>query len=270
MTILSMCNNSWWVNVNKFSVWRVFRVQVGHSWTHRGLLAALCQQQQKCGEVGSAVFHAPAVWHKPVPPLLCLPGCIMFLWQTEWLWLKGQRQRQTDWKDKANQRGIERDRERGGGGRERAGGVEWGSPASLSQGFPPSHLGCVNPRLAQAHSWILTSPLSRSPCPHSTSPPPPSSLPAQTMNKRACLHAAEKRAVPSRGETLPGDRCQQQQGAGFYVKAGNWSCIYLHCKPYADKGDFTASSFSLYSSTNYSSYYWDPQWTSHLSVVKQH
>lgn len=48
--------------------------------------------------------------------------------------------------------------------------------------------------------------------------PPPSFLPAQTMNKRACLHTAEKRAVPSKGETLPGDSCQQQWGAGFYVK----------------------------------------------------
>lgn len=40
-------------------------------------------------------------------------------------------------------------------------------------------------RLAQAHSWTLTSPLSLAPCPHSTS------LSAQTMNKRACLLSAE-------------------------------------------------------------------------------
>lgn len=55
----------------------------------------------------------------------------------------------------------EKESQRGRGrGRERAGGVERGSPASPCQGFPHSHLGCVNPRLAQAHSWILTSPRS--------------------------------------------------------------------------------------------------------------
>lgn len=59
--------------------------------------------------------------------------------------------------DKADERekggdGEKESRKGKRGGRERAGGVERGSPASLCQGFPHSHLGCVNPRLAQAHS----------------------------------------------------------------------------------------------------------------------
>lgn len=42
-----------------------------------------------------------------------------------------------------------------GGKLERGEGLEVsgrGSPASLCQGFPPSHQGCVDPRLAKAHS----------------------------------------------------------------------------------------------------------------------
>lgn len=57
--------------------------------------------------------------------------------------------------DKADgrEKGVDGEKEsRRGRRRERAGGVERGSPASLCQGFPHSHLGCVNPRLAQAHS----------------------------------------------------------------------------------------------------------------------
>lgn len=54
------------------------------------------------------------------------------------------------------------------------------------------------------------------------------------MNKRACLRvAAEKkrRAASRGGETLPGDSCQQQRGAGFSLsresgrKAGKWPSI---------------------------------------------
>lgn len=143
-----MCTNSWWVTVNKLVFWRRFKAEVGHGWTPKGLSAALWQhQQQKCGEVSFAVFHAPPVWHKPVFPLLCLPGSLMFLWQTASLQLEG-RLHETTWQTKRQRdRQIERETE----GEEKFGAVERGSLASLCQGFP-RHLGCVNLRLAQAHS----------------------------------------------------------------------------------------------------------------------
>ena len=192
-----------------------FRVQVGHGWTHGGLLAALPTAEM--WRSGFCCFPCStsltwACFPITVPPWLYN----VFLWQTGWLGLRSLRQRWTDWKDRREGKERGRDgerRERREG--KRAGGVERGSPASLCQGFPRSHLGRVNPRLAQAHSWTLTSPpslslslplslsLSLSLCLSlslSMSPqhlPPPStavSLPAQTMNKRACLRvAAEKK-----------------------------------------------------------------------------
>lgn len=118
--------------------------------------------------------------------------------ETKTGWLKGQDRR----------KGKER-------GRERAGGVERGSPASLCQGFPQSHLGCVNPRLAQAHSWILTSPLSVS---------PQHLLPLGPDNKRACLHAAEKRAEGRHFlETVANNsRELVSVSSEWGRKAGNW------------------------------------------------
>lgn len=220
MTILSLCNNSWWVTGNSCSnllsgVFSEFRPDTVE-WTG-GLLAALCQQQQKSGEVGSAVFHAPPVWHKPLSPLLCLPGCVMFF-MADRLAANLALETRMDKTDERENGEVGREREGGEGGE--GWRVDRGSPASLCQGFPHSHLGCVNPRLTQAHSWTLTSPLALAfPRPHSTFPSAYSSpLPSQTMNKRACLHAAEKRAARSRGETLPGDSCQQQRRAGFCVK----------------------------------------------------
>lgn len=126
----------------------------------------------------------------------------MFLWQTGWLWPDCMRQRRADWKD-------ETDTRVGDTARKRDGGVERGSPASLCQGFPPSHPGSVNARLAQAHSWILTSPLSS--CPHSTSPPPPPFFQPRQWIKEAVYTEQKNWAVPRRRETLPGDSCQQQQ-----------------------------------------------------------
>lgn len=118
--VASLFNNSRWVTervsfqtccLEGFSEFRLNTVELtGDFWLHCRL--------QKCGEVGSAVFHAPPVWHKPVSPLQCLPGCIMFLWQTGWLGLRSSRQRWTDWKDRRE--GKERETERGGrGGREK-------------------------------------------------------------------------------------------------------------------------------------------------------
>ncbi len=235
----------------KLAVWRVLRVQVGHGWTHGGLLAALCQQQQqKCGEVGSAVFHAPPVWHKPVSPLLCLPGCIMFFMadrlaatrvlETKMDWLKGQDRR----------KGKERERERGGKrerGREGKGWRCWtGFPGFPLPRIPSQSSGLCQPEACPGTFLNTDFTSLRVPTAPPHLPPPASSLPAQTMNKRACLQAAEKRAARSRGETLPGDSCQQQQGAGFCVqsgrKAGNWPSFYLPCIWSADRGAFIASS----------------------------
>lgn len=107
---------------------------------------------------------------KSLLPRSCAsPGCIMFLWQTVWLRLKRRRKTQSG-------------QDRGAGAPEGC-RAEWGSPASSRQGFPHSHLACVNSRLAQAHSSTLTSALPQ--CPHSTS----CSM-AQTMNKRPCLRTA--------------------------------------------------------------------------------
>lgn len=196
--VASLFNNSRWVTervafqtccLEGFSEFRLDTVELtGDFWLHCRL--------QKCGEVGSAVFHAPPVWHKPVSPLQCLPGCIMFLWQTGWLGLRSSRQRWTDWKDRRE----EKEREMGG-----AGGVERGSPASLCQGFPRSHLGRVNPRLAQAHSWILTSPLSLSlHVPTAPPPPPPSpSRPRQWIKELVYASQQKKKASSAkrRGDT---------------------------------------------------------------------
>ena len=319
MTIFSQCNNSWWVILNKLA-W-LLRVQFGHSWTHQGLLAALCQQrQQKCGEVGSAVFHAPPVWHKPVSPLLCLLSCVMFFmadrlaaaWgqETKRDWVRGQdkgkgereRERESE-RVREWARGREWEREREGEReRERERGREWereregerervrerrrdGKSWRCWTGFPCLPL----PRIPSQSSGLCQPEA----CPgtflstdfsHHHSPPlalcvptvpPRLAAPVQTMNKRACLRAAAKPA--SRGETLPGDGCQQQQEAGSLSpesqeaeqETGRVSicreCHALMEELWAAPLLPTQSDGVHYQ--NYHSHYEGPQWTSRLCVV---
>lgn len=117
------------------------------------------------------------------------PGCIMVLWQTVWLWLKSCRQTQSGHDKRA--------------GAPKGCSVEWGSPAFPGQGFPHSHLACVNSRLAQAHSSTLTSALPQ--CPHTTS----CSM-AQTMNKRPYLRTAAHRGAELSRAEQKGDTSWRQ------------------------------------------------------------
>lgn len=120
-----------------------------------------------------------------------------------------------------------------------------------------------SPRLAQAHSWILTSPPSPAPSLHVPTAPthlhPPPSRPRQWIKELVYTQQkseqcrAEGRHFLETVANNSGELVSMSRLSGS--KAGNWSCIYLHCKPCADKGVLTARSSSLSSLANYSSDY---------------
>lgn len=152
--------------------------------------------------------------------------------ETKMDWLKGQDRR----KGKERERGKE-----GGKGLEVLNGVPRLPPAkdSLTVIWAVSTRGL--PRRIPEY-WLH---LSLSPCPHSTSPPPPS-RPRQWIKELVYgQQKSEQRRAEGRHflETVAnnsGELVSVSRESGR--KAGNWPSFYLHCKWSADGGAFTASS----------------------------